>query len=122
MDQEHKDLPTYEVIAIAENIVAVKIKPEVFITQEKFEVPVPKQLDAENVEPPAKKPKSDLENIMSHKDFIKASKEGKIYIPTYGKNPFQPHPQAAAIRYRYSAIKEEEQDVITVDPEEEDEF
>ena len=113
MDQEHKK---------HENIEAVKIEPEVFITQEKFEVPVPKQLDAENIEPLAKKPKSDLENIMSYKDFVEASKEGEVYIPAYGKNLFQPHPTAAAIHYRYSNIKEEEQDVITIDPEEEDEF
>ena len=92
------------------------------VTQEKFEVPVPKQLDAENIEPLAKKPKSELENIMSYKDFVEASKEGEVYIPTYGKNLFQPRPTAAAICYRYSTIKEEEQDVITIDPEEEDEF
>ena len=122
MDQEHSDLPKYEVIAIPENVEAVKIKPEVFIAQEHFEVPIPQQLDAGNPEPPAKKSKGDVENIMSYDEFVEASKEGEIYIPAYGKNPFQPQPKVAAIRYRYMAIKQEEADVITIDPEEENKF
>ena len=122
MDQEHSDLPKYEVIAILANVEAVKIEPEVFITQEHFEVPIPKQLDAKNLEPPAKKSKGDMENIMSYDKFVEASKEGEIYVPAYEKDPFQPRLKAASIRYSCSAVKEEEMDSVTIDPEEEDKF
>ena len=87
---EQSDLPKYEVIAILADVEAVKIKPEVFITQEHFEVPIPKQLDAKNPEPPTKESKGNMENIMSYDEFVEASKEGEIYVPAYEKDPFQP--------------------------------
>ena len=122
MDQEHSDLPKYEVIAILANVEAVKIKPEVFITQEHFEVPIPKQLTAKTLEPPAKKSKGDIENIMSYDKFVEVSKEDEICTLAYWKDPPQPRPKTAAIRYRYLAVKQEETDVVTIDPEDEDEF
>ena len=122
MDQEHSNLPKYEVIAIPANVEAIKIKPEVFITQEHFEVPIPKQLETKTLEPPTKKSKGDIESIMSYEEFVEASEEGEICTPAYGKDPLQPQPKVAAVRYRFLAVKEEEPDVITIDPEDEDKF
>ena len=122
MDQEHSNLPKYEVIAIAVNVEVIKIEPEVFITQEHFKVPIPKQLEAKTLEPPTKKSKGNIESIMSYEEFVEASKEGEICTPAYGKDPLQPQPKVAAVRYRYSAMKEEESDVVTIDPEDEDKF
>ena len=112
MDQEHNNLPKYEVIAIPVNVEAVKIKPEVFITQEHFKVPIPKQLEAKALEPPTKKSKGNIESIMSYEEFVEASKEGEICTPAYGKDPLQPRPKVTAIRYRFLAVKEEEQDSL----------
>ena len=57
MDLEHTDLPKYETVAIPANVEAVKIEPEMFISEEHFKVPIPKQLEDKTSEPPAKKPK-----------------------------------------------------------------
>ena len=122
MDQEHSDLPKYETIHIPVNVEAVKIEPEMFISKEHFEVPILKQLEGKALEPPTKKPKGDISSIMSYNKFVEAGKEGDIYTAAYGKDPLQPRPKAAAIRYRHPAIKEEESDIVTIDLKEEDKF
>ena len=122
MDPEHSNLPKYETIAIPANVEAVKIEPEMFISEEHFEVPIPKQLEDKTSEPPTKKPKGDISSIMSYDEFIGASKEGDICTPAYRKDPLQPRPKVAAIWYRHSAIKEEESDIVTIDLEGEDKF
>ena len=88
MDLEHSDLPKYETIAIPVNVEAVKIKPEMFISEEHFEVPIPKQLEDKTSEPPAKKPKGDISSIMSYDEFVEAGKEEDICTTAYGKDPF----------------------------------
>ena len=45
MDQEHGNLPKYETVTIPANVEAVKIEPKMFISEEHFEVPIPKQLE-----------------------------------------------------------------------------
>ena len=122
MDLEHSDLPKYETIVIPANVEAVMIEPEMFISEEHFEVPIPKQLEDKTPEPPTKKPKGDISSIMSYDQFVEAGKEGDICTAAYGKDPLQPRPKVAAIRYRHSAIKEEESDIVTIDLEEEDKF
>ena len=122
MDLEHSDLPKYETIAIPANVEVVKIEPEMFISEEHFEVPIPKQLEDKTSEPPTKKPKGDISSIMSYDKFVKAGKEGDICTAAYGKDPLQPRSKVAAIRYRHSAIKEEESDIVTINLEEEDKF
>ena len=59
---------------------------------------------------------------MSYDKFVEAGKEGDICTVAYGKDPLQPRPKVAAIRYRHSAIKKEESNIITIDLEEEDKF
>ena len=76
MDLEHSDLPKYETVAIPANVEAVKIEPEMFISEEHFEVPIPKQLEDKTSEPPTKKPKGDISSIMSYDEFVEAGKEG----------------------------------------------
>ena len=94
----------------------------IFISEEHFEVPILKQLEDKTPEPLTKKPKGDISSIMSYEEFVEASKEGDICTLAYGKDPFQPKPKAAAIRYRHWAIKEEESDIVTIDLEGEDKF
>ena len=118
MHQEHRDLPKYETIAIP----AVKIEPEVFVSEEDFEVPIPKQLEDKTPEPPTQKPKGDILSMMSYDEFVEASKEGSICTAAYRKDPLQPRPKVAAIRYRHSAIKEEESDIVNIGSEVEDTF
>ena len=122
MDLEHSKLPKYETVIIPANVEAVKIELEMFMSEEHFEVPIPKQLEDKTPEPPTKKPKGDISSMMSYDEFIEAGKEGDICTAAYGKDPLQPRPKVAAIRYRHSAIKEEESDIITIDLEEEDKF
>ena len=111
MDSCHADLPKYETIELPPNVEAVKVEPDVFITQEQFEVPVPKSM--EPPEPPSKKKKS--EKLLSYQEFMKESaKEGEIYVLAEPRISTQPRPQAAAIRYRhtYSVASQEEADSI----------
>ena len=111
MDSCHADLPKYETIELPPNVEAVKVEPDVFITQEQFEVPVPKSM--EPLEPPSKNKKS--EKLLSYQEFMKESaKEGEIYVPAEPRISTQPRPQAAAIRYRhtYSIASQEEADSI----------
>ena len=70
-------------------------------------------------EPPSKKKKSD--KLMSYDKFLKESaKEGEIYLPAELRIPTQPHPQVAAIRYRYtqSIASQQEADSVTADGQE----
>ena len=92
------------------------------MSEEHFEVPIPKQLEDKTPEPPTKKRKGDISSIMSYDKFVEASKEGNICTAAYRKDPLQPRPKVSAIRYRHSAIKEEESDTVTIELEEEDKF
>ena len=60
--------------------------------------------------------------MMSYDEFVEANKEGSICTAAYGKDPLQPRPKVTAIRYRHSAIKEEESNIVNIDLEEEDKF
>ena len=105
MSEEHPDLPIYEIINLPPNLEAVKVEPDVFVTEERFEVPVPKEIDA--AKPPAKKPRT---SMMSYEEWEWASKEGKLYLLADSPNPNQPRPQAATIRYRYAAAESTTED------------
>ena len=98
MSQEHPDLPIYEALELPPNLEAVKVEPDVFVSEERFEVPVPKELGA--AKPPAKKPRTS--SLMSYDEWEQASKEGKLFLLADSPNPNQPRPQAAAIRYRHA--------------------
>ena len=122
MDSVHPDLPKYEMVTLPPNLEAVKVEPDVFITEKAFEIPVPK--DREVTGPPAKK-KSD--KLMTYDEFMKtSSKEGEIYLPADPPVSTQPRPQAAAIRYRHRAPSasagQEEADSATGDGEERETF
>ena len=96
MSEEHPDLPIYETVNLPPNLEAVKVEPEVFVTEEGFEVPVPKGVDT--VKPPPKKPRTST--LMTYDEWKEASKEGELFLLADSPNPNQPRPQAAAIRYR----------------------
>ena len=98
MSQEHPDLPIYEVLELPPNLEAVKVEPDVFVSEERFEVPIPKELGA--AEPAAKKPR--ISSLMSYDEWEQASKEGKLCLLADSPNPNQPRPQAVAIRYRHA--------------------
>ena len=110
MSEEHPDLPIYEIVNLPPNLEAVKVEPDIFVSEERFEVPVPKEVDT--VKPPTKKPRTSP--LMSYEEWEQASKEGKLFLLADSPNPNQPRPQAAAIRYRYSAadstIEEKKED------------
>ena len=102
MSEEHPDLPVYEIVNLPPNLEAVKVEPDVFIAEERFEVPVPKEIDT--AKPPTKKPRTS--SLMSYEEWEQASKEGKLFLLADSPNPNQPRPQAAAIRYRFTAEAE----------------
>ena len=106
MSEEHPDLPVYEIINLPPNLEAVKVEPDVFVTEERFEVPVPKEIDS--TKPPGKKPRTS--SLMSYEEWERASKEGKLFLLADSPNPNQPRPQAAAIRYRFTAAESTTED------------
>ena len=99
MSEEHPGLPMFEIVNLPPNLEAVKVEPDVFVTEEHFEVPVPKRDDTPK--PPAKKPRVSS-SMMSYSDWEQASKEGELFLLADSPNPDQPRPQVAAIRYRYA--------------------
>ena len=112
MSQEHPDLPIYDVLELPPNLEAVKVEPEVLVTEERFEVPVPKELDA--AKPAAKKPRTS--SLMSYDEWEQASKERKLLADS--SNPNQPRPQAAAIQHEQAeaestTIEEGEQESLS---------
>ena len=70
-----------------------------FVAEERFTIPVPKSTDTKD-EPSSKRIKQEISGLMTYQEFEKASKEGDIALLAHGKDPFQPHPKVAMIRYR----------------------
>ena len=102
MDSVHPDQPKYEDVQLPSGpLEGVRIKPELFIEQESFTIPVPKsKSSSKGDEPSTKRPKHEPTGLLSYEDWEQASKEGELYLLADSPNPNQPHPKAAAIRYR----------------------
>ena len=100
MDSVHSQESKYETLHLPSGpIEAVKVEPEIFVTEEHFTIPVPKSKTDESDKPSTKHIKKEITGFMSYQEFEEASKEGDIALLAEGKNPLQPHPQVAMIRY-----------------------
>ena len=99
MDSVHASEPKCEALQLPSSPrEAVKIEPNLFTAKEHFTIPVPKSTDTED-EPSSKRIKQEVSGLMTYQEFEKASKEGDIVLRAQGKNPLQPHPKVAMIRY-----------------------
>ena len=99
MDLVHSNEPKYEALQLPSGpLEAVKVEPDLFEAEEHFTIPVPKSTDTED-EPSSKRIKQEVSGLMTYQEFEKASKEGDIALLAHGKDPFQPRPKAAMIRY-----------------------
>ena len=102
MDSVHSYEPKYEAVQLPSGpLEAVKVEPDLFVAEECFTIPVPKSTDTED-EPSSKRIKQEISGFMTYQEFEKASKEGYIALLAHGKDPFQPRPRVAMIRYRTS--------------------
>ena len=100
MDSVHPQESKYEALHLPSGpIEAVKVESEIFVTEEHFTIPVPKSKTVESDEPSTKHIIKEITGFMTYQEFKKASKEGEIALLAEGKNPFQPRPQVAMIRY-----------------------
>ena len=101
MDSVHSQESKSETLHLPSGpIEAVKVEPEIFVTEEHFTIPIPKCKTVESDKPSTKRIKKEITGFMSYQEFEEASKEGDIALLAEGKNPLQPHPQLAMIRYR----------------------
>ena len=101
MDSVHSQESKYEALHLPSGpIEAVKVEPEIFVAEEHFTIPVPKSKTIESDEPSTKHIKKEITGFMTYQEFEKASTEGDIALLAEGKNPLQPRPQVAMIRYR----------------------
>ena len=101
MKSQHPDLPRFEVIVLPPNPEAVKIEPELFVQEEHFVIPVPKdQSDPPTSKPSAKRIKREATNLLTYEEWEAESREGELYLLADSPNPNQPRPKAAAIRYK----------------------
>ena len=100
MDSVHSNEQKYEALKLPSGpIEAVKVEPDIFVAEEHFTIPVPKSKVVESDEPSTKRIKKEITGVMSYQEFEKAFKEGDIALLAEGKDPLQPCPQVAMIRY-----------------------
>ena len=114
MDSVHSQESKYETLHLPNGpIEAVKVEPEIFVTKEHFMIPVPKFKTIESDEPSTKHIKKEILDFMSYQEFKEASKEGNIALLAEGKNPLQPRPPVAMIRYRTKPSEEQTAEFVS---------
>ena len=133
MSHIHPDVPKYPPQEISGAPLESSMgDSEVFISEEHFEVEVPTGTS----KPPAKKIKEEPSALLTYSEWEKEmwkkeAEKGDLYLCTEAKDPFAPHPKAAAIRYRKrEATKVEKvtsvivsQDIVMIQEEgQDDEF